>query len=84
MQGSNPGYTCYMSLNTIKARINMLWEDYRTTQAWGKRSSEKQTNASKTFDIAKPDIEFRLCEIDLKFVQDQKNREKVNILHQGH
>ena len=32
-QGSTPGYTCYMSLNTIKTRINLLWEDYRTTQA---------------------------------------------------
>ena len=61
----------------------MLWEDYRTTQAWGK-SSDEQINASKTyhakleslFDIARPDIEFRLCEIDLKFVQDQRTERK--------
>ena len=62
----------------------MLWEDYRITQALGKRSSEEQTNASKTyhtklvslFDIAKPDIEFRLCEIDVKFMQDQRTERK--------
>ena len=35
-QSSTPGYTCYMSLNTIKAIINIFWDDYRTTQAWGK------------------------------------------------
>ena len=62
----------------------MLWEDYRTTQVWGKRCSEEQTNASKTyhakleslFDIAKPDIELRLCEMNLNFVQDQRTERK--------
>ena len=61
-----------------------IWEEYRTTQAWGKRSSEEQSKASKNFkekleslfDIAKPDIEFRLCEDDWKFVQDQRMKQK--------
>ena len=77
-EGSTPGYTCYLSVNSIKTRINTLWQEYRRTQAWGKRSSEEQSKASKNFkekleslfDIAKPDIEFRLCEDDWKFVQD--------------
>ena len=71
-EGSTPGYTCYLSVNSIQTKINTLWEEYRTTQAWGERSSEKQSTASENFkeklaslfDIAKPDIEFRLCEDD--------------------
>ena len=47
--GSTPGYTCYLSVNSIKTRINTLWEEYRTTQAWGKRSSEEQSKTSKNF-----------------------------------
>ena len=62
----------------------MLWEEYKTTQAWGKRSSEEQSKASKNFkenleslfDIAKPNIEFRLCEDNRKFVQDQRMERK--------
>ena len=54
-QGSTPGYTCCISLNTVKAKIKMLWKGYRTTL---------------------PDIEFRSCEINLKFVQDQRTRRK--------
>ena len=83
-EGSTPGYTCHPSVNSIKTRINTLWEEYRSTQAWGKRSSEEQSKASKTFkekleslfDIAKPDIEFRLCEDDWKFVPDQRMERK--------
>ena len=83
-EGSTPGYPCYLSVNSIKTRINTLWEEYRTTQAWGKRSSEEQSKASKNFkekleslfDIAKPDIEFRLCEDDWKFVQDLRMERK--------
>ena len=83
-EGSTPGYTCYLSVNSIKTRINTLWEEYRTTQAWGKRSSEEQSKASKNFkekleslfDIARPDIEFRLCEDDWKLVQDQRMERK--------
>ena len=64
--------------------MNTLWEEYKTTQAWGKRSSEEQSKASKNFkekleslfDIAKPNIEFRLCEDDWKFVQDQRMERK--------
>ena len=62
----------------------MLWEEYRTTQAWGKRSSEEQSKASKNFKkkleslfgIAKLDIEFKLCEDDWKFVPDQRMERK--------
>ena len=50
----------------------------------GKRSSEEHSKASKNFkkkleslfDIAKPDIEFRLCEDDWKFVQNQRMKRK--------
>ena len=35
-ESSTPGYTCYLSVNAIKTRINTLWEKYRATQAWGK------------------------------------------------
>ena len=83
-EGSTPGYTCYLSVNSIKTRIDTFWEEYRTTQAWGKRSSEEQSKAFKNFkekleslfDIAKPDIEFRLCEDDWKFAQDQRMERK--------
>ena len=48
-EGSTPGYSCYKSLNAIKSRINTLWEEYCTTQAWNKRNSDEQTNASKIY-----------------------------------
>ena len=28
-EGSTPGYTCYLSVNSIKTRFNTLWEEYR-------------------------------------------------------
>ena len=91
-EGSTPGYTCYLSVNSIKTRINTFWEEYRTTQAWGKRSSEEQSKASKNFkekleslfDIAKPDIEFSLCEDDWKFAQDQRMERKSTFGNKGH
>ena len=81
---STPGYTCYLSVNSIKTRINTLWEEYKTTQAWGKRSFEEQSKASKNFkenleslfDIAKPNIKFRPGEDNWKFVQDQRMERK--------
>ena len=48
-EGSTPGYTCYLNVNSIKTKINTLWEEYRTTQAWEKRSSEEHAKASKNF-----------------------------------
>jgi len=72
-----------VTLNTVKARLTKLWEAYRTTQAWGKNNSEERSGAFDSslkfrttldvlFDIAKPDIEFRLCEEDWNFVKDQR------------
>ena len=60
------------------------WERIQDNASLGKRSSEEHSKASKNFkkkleslfDIAKPDIEFRLCEDDWKFVQNQRMKRK--------
>ena len=68
-----------MTLNTVKAKMTKLWEEYRATQTWGERCLDKRTNASAyaaqhkkklntLFDIAKPGIEHKLCEEDWKFI----------------
>ena len=41
-EGSTGGYTCYVSLNTIESKLSKLWENYRTIQAWEKRSSDEK------------------------------------------
>ena len=35
--GSTPGYTCYMTLNAVKAKMTKLWEEYRATQRLGRK-----------------------------------------------
>ena len=73
-----------MSLNEYKGENQHALGRLPVNANLGKRSSEEQTNASKTyhakleslFNIAKSDMEFRLCEIDLKFVLDQRTERK--------
>jgi len=47
------------------------------TKELSNASKNYQAKLGSLFDIAKPDIEFRLkCEIDWKFVQDQRTERK--------
>ena len=57
---------------TIQSKLSKLWENYRTIQACGKRSSDEKNKTSdeyrqklkSLFDIAKPDIEYKLSKMD--------------------
>ena len=73
--GSTPGYTCHLSVNAIKTRINTLWEEYRATQAWGKRSSKEQSKASENFEEKLKSL-FDIAKQDWKFVHDQRMKQK--------
>ena len=80
---TTPGYTCYLSKNAVKNKINKLWDTYKRIQKISpsnpKYKDEKGTFVSALdtlFDISKPDAKERLTDEDYKFLKDQQSNRK--------